>query len=409
MIRPLFCASAFGLTAAVAQTTNISGSILEYSGTQGTNGWSYGYYNLSADPGGVYSGAEFQALPSNGAGGYALGGNPPWTGIFNSQDTHPNLNGSGEHWTIRRYTVGAGEGGGSLQANWRMSKTNPNCGDGVIGYIFHNGVQIDTATLGFNDGTGFLRQATIPNVNVGDTIDLMLAPGANDGCDGSRFSMDLNRLRTYSGLTTSLIADSVAEFGQNTNGWSYGYYNTTLNGSPSPGDFIAFSGAEWTGSMWDLNPAASGPWSEITATGGHPNGTNSAPGQEHWVARRYTIQPGEAGDTLVEWNIAKANPFGSGTSVQIMLNDNPVASTGVSGSDTLGFNGRLLLPGLNAGDTVTIALAPQGLDAQLFGAGDNGDGSDASVFGMRLFNAIPEPGSAALSLAGLALLLRRRR
>ena len=408
MNRSLIILAGLTLTS-VAGTTNIGSSLLEYSGTQGTNGWTYGYYDRTGDAGGIYSGTEFQALPSNGGGGYALGGNPPWTGIFNNIDAHPNSTGNGgEHWVIRRYTVGAGEGG-EIELNWLLRKGNVNCGDGVSGYVYHNGTLVDTANVAFNDPAGVFRKAVIPLANPGDTIDLMLSPlsPGNDGCDGSQFFMDLNRRNSYSGLTTTMFADSVTDFGQNTNGWTYGYYNTTLNGPPGPGEFIPFNSSAWNGSTWDLNPAASGPWSEITNAGGHPNGTNSAPGEEHWVTRRYTIQPGEDGDVMAEWNIAKGNPNGGGTSVHILYNGVEVSSTGVEGFDNLGFTGRFAFADTQVGDTIEIALAPQGLDAQLFGAGDNSDGSDSSLFGMKLYS-IPEPAVQAAILSVMACFALRR-
>jgi len=400
------------LASANAQTTNIAGSTLEYSGTQGTNGWTYGYYNRTTDAGGVYSGSEFQLLPSNGSGGYALAGPPPWTTITNNLDGHPNATNSApneEHWVVRRYTVGAGEGGGAVDVNWLLRKANPNCGDGVTGYLFHNGNQIDTASIAFSNATGVFRNASIPSVSAGDTIDLMLSPTdpANDSCDGSQFFMDLNRRNTFSGLTTTLIADSIADFGQNTNGWTYGMYDITANGSPGPGEFMAFDASAWNGSAWDINPAASGPWTEVTATSGHPNGVNS--GNEHWATRRYTIQPGEGGDTLVEYDLLKANPNGGGTSVHILVNGTEVGSTGVNGWDSLGWDGALLLPNLQVGDTIDLALAPQGTDVQLFGFGDNGDGADGSNFGMRLFHAVPEPSLAVIIALGLGVAGARRR
>lgn len=410
--RTLFtslAASVLASGSATAQTTNIGSSLLEYSNVQGTNGWTYGYYNRTADVGGVYSGTEFQNMPVAG-GGYAIGGNPPWTSIANNLTGHPNgTNNGAEHWIARRYTVGAGEGGAAFDINWLLRKNNTVCGDGVTGFIYHNGTQIDSLAIAGNAGTGSLRRASIPLVSAGDTIDLMVSPTSNDdGCDSADFFMDINRRNTYSGITTTLFADSVADFGNNTNGWTYGYYNTTVNGAPGPGEFLPFGSGAWNGSMWDLNPAASGPWSEISATGGHPNGSNSAPGEEHWVTRRYTIGAGEDGDIKVDWDIAKANLNGGGTSVHILRNGIEVASTGVQGFDGLGFSGSLAIADTNVGDTIEIALAPQGMDAQLFGSGDNSDGADGSLFSMRIYS-VPEPAAAGLLAGAFGLLSLRRR
>jgi hypothetical protein len=407
--------AATSAAALAGPTTNLGSSLLEYSGAsggQGVNGWQYGYYNRSGDAGGVYSGAEFQPLPHNGGSGWALGGNPPWTSIGGNQDGHPNSVGNGgEHWVVRRYTVQPGEGGGLAEINWLLRKSNPNCGDGVAGFIYHNGTLLDSVNVGFNDTAGALRKTVTPTfISPGDTIDIMLSPldPNNDGCDGSLFYMEMNRQNVFSGIATTAFADSLADFGQNTNGWTYGYYNTTANGSPGPGEFIPFDGSAWNGASWDLNPAASGPWSEITADGGHPNGTNSAPGEEHWVTRRYTIQPGEEGTIIAEWNLAKSNTGGgAGTSVHILWNGVEVASTGVQGTDGLGFTGRIDLPGTQVGDTIDIALAPQGLDAELFGSGDNADGADGSRFGLRLY-AVPEPAVHIGILLALSVFALRR-
>ncbi len=411
----LFVFAASSAAALAGPTTNLGSSLLEYSGAsdgQGANGWQYGYYNRSLDPGGDYSGSEFQQMPHNGGSGWALGGNPPWTSIGGNQDGHPNSEGNGgEHWVVRRYTVQPGEGGGLAEINWLLRKTNPNCGDGVSGFIYHNGTLLDSANVAFNDTAGVYRKTLTSSVlNPGDTIDILLSPldPNNDGCDGSQFFMEMSRQNIYNGIATTLFADSAADFGENTNGWTYGYYNTTLNGSPAPGGFIPFSSGAWNGTFWDLNPAASGPWSEINATGGHPNGTNSAPNEEHWVTRRYTIQPGEEGNIIAEWNLAKGNTGGgAGTSVHILWNGVEVASTGVEGFDGLGFTGRLALPGTQVGDTIDIALAPQGLDAELFGAGDNSDGADGSLFGMRLYT-VPEPAVHMVILLVLSAFALRR-
>ena len=94
--------------------------------------------------------------------------------------------------------------------------------------------------------------------------------------------------------------------------------------------------------------------------------------------------------------------------MHILRNGIEVASTGVEGFDGLGFSGSLAIADAQVGDTIDIALAPQGMDAQLFGAGDNSDGADGSLFSMRIYS-VPEPAAAGLlALALGALNLRRR-
>src|SRR5687767_8114454 len=75
---------------------------------------------------------------------------------------------------------------------------------------------------------------------------------------------------------------------QGQKGWHNGYYNRSLDGDQTyqTGNFTPFSPAHWTGTQFDLNTAAAGPWTEIGRENTHPNGTNSAPGEEHWTVRR---------------------------------------------------------------------------------------------------------------------------
>lgn len=398
--------STAGTMVVSAQTTNVGNSRLEYTNVQGGNGWNYGYYNRSVDGDATYSGAEFTAMPVSG-GGFALGGFPPWTSISDALGGHPNgINSGAEHWVIRRYTVTAADVGGAVDLKWFIGKSNPNCGDGVTGYVYHNGTQVDSSAIAFDNSTGTLKSVSIPTVGLGDTIDLMVAPNAaNDFCDGTNFWMDLNRRNTYSGITTTLVANSVTDFGQNTNGWTYGLYDITANGLPGPGEFIPFSPTSWNGSYWDLaTPAA--PWTEIGAGGGHPNGTNN--GSEHWATRRYTVQPGENGDLLLEWDISKGNPSGGGTSVHILYNGVEISSTGVRGDDTIGWTASLALPDTNVGDTIDIALAPTGLEVELGLNNNRDDGADGSNFAMRIY-MVPEPSSSLVLLSSLALLSARRR
>ncbi len=402
--------TARGDTVSTNNSTVVAHSTYEYTNSQGFHNWSYGYYDRTADGNATYDAADFQALPVSG-GGFAVGGNPPWTSISNGLDAHPNGTNSGnEQWVIRRYTVEPGASG-TLNVNWFGSKSNTFCGDGVVVSLYRNGVAVDSAqTVAFNDGVGFNRTVNIV-ASVGDVIDVVLAPnGGGDPCDGSRFGMGVLQNNAVSFTTNGpAFANSVTDFGQNTNGWTYGYYDITANGAPDAGggDFIAFSGASWNGSYWDLaSPAA--PWTEVTAVGGHPNGTNN--GAEQWATRRYTIQPGEAGDIVVDWDLAKGNPAGNGTGVHILKNGVEVDYRAVAGDDTAGVHRAILVPGAQVGDVIDIALDPKGLGSYLGVGGYTDDGADSSTFSARLYlAAVPEPGVGALAGVALAGLLRRRR
>jgi len=172
------------------------------------NGWSYGYYNQSLDADGTYSGgSDMTPFPHDG-GGYSatdfwdgggynwFNGDPPWTELYR-EATHPaHPNGAAFdpaiptthiHWTVRRWnaTVDA-----NLKARIRFRKLNVNCGDGVRLMVFHNSVQVYSQTIAGNDGVGRDDTVDVPDVFIGDNVDIMLGPGdGNDFCDGTAYSM----------------------------------------------------------------------------------------------------------------------------------------------------------------------------------------------------------------------------
>ena len=403
--------SLFADTVTVNNSETIASSVYEFSNEQGFHGWTYGYYNLTADGDATYQTTDFIPLPVSGAG-YALGGNPPWTSIADGLSGHPNGSNNGaEHWAIRRYTVGTGENG-TIDLNWFLR--DPSVGDcctGVGGSVYVNGVEVDTADILASDTIGAKRLVTL-DLKVGDVIDLALKPNGNDFADTSHFGMSLtkNQIRTFQ--TTALLADSIADFSgiQGTNGWRYGYFNVTQSGRPdSPSDFIEFGQEYFNGSIWNWPAPADPPWTEITPNGGHPNGINN--GDEHWATRRYVVQPGEAGNLLVEWNLSKTNPSGNGTGVHILLNGVEQDYRAVEGDDTVGVLRGVPLFGVKEGDVIDIALDPNGFQAYLGVPGGTDDGSDGSAFGAKIHTlAVPEPASGiTFAAAGLALLARRRR
>ncbi len=187
-------------------------------GNQGEKSWFYGYYNKTADVGGVYQASNFVAFPRSpntwGADNYWTGsmwdwfaGNPPWDEIGQTAG-HPNgINNSAEHWVIRRWVSKVS---GTITVDWFLAKANVGGGNGVTGRIYHNNTQRDVATIAFNNSTGTNRSVVITGVQVGDTIDYALdALGtdatANDGSDGSVFSMVIKAPITLSNQISTTI------------------------------------------------------------------------------------------------------------------------------------------------------------------------------------------------------------
>jgi hypothetical protein len=194
--------------------TSIAGSVVADSMADWSNnpdvtvnGWTYGYYDQTLDSDHTYSGgSDLTPFPHDGLGasptdfwvgnGYDwFAGNPPWTELF-QEGTHPNHpNGAVEdpanaathlHWTVRRWVSSVDA---NLKCRVRFRKTNPNCGDGVRVSVFHNSTQVYSQTIAFNDAVGRDDTIDLPDVFLGDTIDVMLGPGdGNDYCDGSAYS-----------------------------------------------------------------------------------------------------------------------------------------------------------------------------------------------------------------------------
>ena len=225
---------------AIAGST-IADSIADWSTNPDVtvNGWSYGYYDQSLDSDGAYSGGtDLTPFPHDG-GGYSatdfwqgtgwdwFAGNPPWTEVF-QETTHPNHPNGGvvdpgnpgthHQWTARRWTATVDA---NLKCRVRFRKTNPNCGDGVRVVVFHNSTQVYSQTIAFNDSVGRDDTIDIPDVFIGDNVDVLLGPGdGNDFCDGSAFSMVLfegeptipwNGLATASRTTSETIAPEVID------------------------------------------------------------------------------------------------------------------------------------------------------------------------------------------------------
>ncbi|MCG8406510.1 MAG: thrombospondin type 3 repeat-containing protein, partial [Phycisphaerales bacterium] len=180
----------------------IADSIAEFSGEQGQDNWRYGFRNLSNDGGGTDYNPEtgFTEFGTddvewwNGSAWDWPDGNVPWTFIA-EENSHPNGDNNGDvHWTIRRWEAEVTEVT-PLAITWHVRKTNP-AGNGVTGAVHHNGVRVDSATIGGTDEVGETRTYYL-NANQGDVVDLILSPRGlngtnNDGSDGSAFWMTVS-------------------------------------------------------------------------------------------------------------------------------------------------------------------------------------------------------------------------
>jgi len=224
--------------------------------------------------------------------------------------------------------------------------------------------------------------------------------------DGDGFSTELelatghNPADANSNVVSSpgLEADSLTNYPQGevdpqgVNGWTYGYYNTSLNGEPtSSTSFIQFptDGSIiysptnfWDGNKFDMidggGAPSNPPWTEISPTTAHPNGDNN--GEVHWVTMRW--QAASNGPLSVTYDLRKVGMGGNGTTAVLLQNGSPLDEITVGGTDGVGQRSWYFI-NAQAGDTIELALSPKGLD-ELFT-----DGNDNSSMKMWIDTVLP--------------------
>lgn len=164
---------------------------LGFSGTQGQNGWWYGWYRPATDhtePG--YQPVDFRALPAyawTGVRWYRLEPPAPRT-IISYSHVNPNDNPvgmGGPYWVIRRWISTFT---GDARLSGALQKVTVTCGDGTRGVIFHNGQVIWTGDLVSNNAAGFSFDFPVA-VQQGDIFDFTLQDRFDDGCDLTRFTV----------------------------------------------------------------------------------------------------------------------------------------------------------------------------------------------------------------------------
>jgi hypothetical protein len=216
----------FEVTANAPEAGLVADSEVDFEGTQGANGWVYGYYNKTTDPNNNYNLVDFVAFPSEGEA-YGLENfwngtswkwapsNPPWTEI-GSVLMRPTASTSGghEHWPIRRWVSTVD---GTVVIDWRIQK-QVSTGSGVTLRILHKGTGKATNVLAGADTVGTSKSLSLPGVKVGDAIDFMVG---SVGVGGSTSDEgDLVSFRARISVLTSLdssIATSVKDAMHNKN------------------------------------------------------------------------------------------------------------------------------------------------------------------------------------------------
>ncbi len=234
-------------------TTAITDSVAQYntSGTQGENDWFAGYRNYTKDGGGTDYDPDTGFIPfpdsTYSGGGWALGGNPPWTQLY-ARDLHPNGANNGDvHWVIRRWVASQITKVTPLAIRWHAHHQNVTCGgNGVTGALYRNGKRLDSEVIAGPDNVGVTHTYYV-NVSPGDRFDLVLSPRGldgqdNDGCDGSQTWMLVDSTIPTKAVqpdgSTFVPANATDSDGDGLpDAWEQIYFPTDLTKLSSTGDY----------------------------------------------------------------------------------------------------------------------------------------------------------------------------
>ncbi len=472
------------VSSATLRAEIIADSVADWdpAGVQGTNGWTYGYYNVTDDAqngDGIYQTSDMIEFINDGSGtaataplprlnqnpvdtnhwtgnSYDFQGNPPWT-FINQAGGHPNGdNQEEEHHAVKRWTS---DYAGEVQIQSFIKKNNGN-GNGVTAIVYHNGTEIDRITIAGANQAG-QSSGVLATIAVGDLIEIHQSPeGADglhsDGSDSSDYNLVIdnsppdddgdgvpnaadncpNRSNEDQAdsdedgagdvcdncpddanagqedhdndgqgnvCDDSLLAHSILDFtadGTSNNGWDSGWYNLTTDGDStySADDVTIFSVEDhWRGSSWRLVPS-NAPWTFVAAENTHPNGSNSAPNEEHWAVRRWTSN--YEGEVLIRANGRAQNTNGGGTRINLYINGQLRDFRQLAGNDP----GQKIVHVTNVavGDVIDLALTPENVD------GTRADGADGTFTSMSIdaYDGVGVPVGSPLTyvlLGGLLL------
>ncbi len=168
----------------------LADSVADWSadGQQGHAGWTYGWFDRSADGDGAFAPDDFRPFPGDGGPWSAVnfwsgaswdwfGGSPPFTGV-GREEMHPSgVNSGAEHWAVRRWTSDVE---GTVVVRWRVAKSVPD-GGGLTGRVFFEGRPVDAVAIDGSDFVGASREVVLEDVRIGDRIDFAIDPTGPGG------------------------------------------------------------------------------------------------------------------------------------------------------------------------------------------------------------------------------------
>lgn len=255
------------------------------------------------------------------------------------------------------------------------------------------------------------KKADTDGDGLGDSAEVNGTPATNPNradSDGDGFD-DPSELATghdpndpNSNVAKTALASSTADFSgvQGQKGWRYGYRDLTdlvdppVDYHPTE-DFLAFPGGQgegdwvdgaqlWTGTAWDMNTAAAGPWTFLDREDSHPNGPNPL----HWVIRRWTVG-GVTAETPValRYHVRKSNPgCGNGVTAAVHLNGRQLDLVTIPYNDGQGVT-RTYYAFVKPAEVVDVVLRSTGTEV-VEGSLDN-DWCDGSYFSLVVDTLIP--------------------
>ncbi len=182
-VKSLFCALvACWWMAGPAWSAPVANSALEFSGVQGQDAWTYGFFNLTAK-GSAYTPADFVRFDTFNNVANLWQASAGQVGSQNNEFL--SINQVGGHptgitpdlqdsiiWAIRRYTS---EVSGPILIDFDLHKQNINFSGGVTGHILIDGVEVFNARIFGTDGIG-QQGSILRTVSVGSVIDFAIDP-----------------------------------------------------------------------------------------------------------------------------------------------------------------------------------------------------------------------------------------
>jgi hypothetical protein len=162
----------------------VADSVRGFSDTQGKCGWTFGYLPLGLEP--------FTRLPlyisddESSPGWAASTTRPPWLTIT-STEQHPNS--VPLAWIDRRWTSTVR---GLISIRGKLAKVDAAAtGDGIVASVQLAGAEVWRKRIAFDDTQGQAFDLT-GEVEVGTTIDFIVAPGLTDGHDTTSFTATIS-------------------------------------------------------------------------------------------------------------------------------------------------------------------------------------------------------------------------